>query len=647
VLKTKLPISILIGCLGVLAPGVISRTLQTEDRLLVVIQHDTTQTLPPILKSKLGVARAAGYSLLPETITYAREMGSRAFCSTISFDEVIGQPRSNYALGTTRFSSDGIAVDATAKLWLQTLIRNLHNNQQQIFLGIVGAPTPFQQPVIRKPAAHPTPTNISASAHLTAQWARIVLPSHPPLNWVIWNEPEHTLRGINSQRAAQEMVDIYKNYQAAFAGSSSSDGFGLASFMKASLRDLSDLPGQTFAHTVLQSLANSQSTPIDFITLNSYHGGTDSLVTSLAEALSNVGLDQPLVLNQFAPEVIGSNPTVAGSIEAASLYLQYLDGFTRHPEIASACFSFWSGPDRKALLREDRQAGFSKSLPFKALSWYQRMPLWRLMIHPSYTDMPYAVWASSDGTYTQVLIAPKVKPDSGPIPAGVKGKASRKALRKELRQVERTNRRQSLRDHQESDTYDSLSKPSPLALQLPDYPDREVALQRLSESRGEPAVERLRTDRHGRLLLTVTPSQIVLLSIGTEPSMPPLLPILRTDLYIHRPSQKHGWASVDPIHDGFVLAVPTQNSVAHASALYQAEKIRSKLTLQFKTPNGVAAGIMKALSCSALLIQKNDQKDARVLAAWGSTSVVKRMMQTRAFTTQDVSLSDHLRPWER
>ena len=404
--------------------------LATPGQIRIETQGQTI--LPPMIKSKLGVARAVGYPGLPATIPYVKQLGSRVFCSTIAFDQLTDSKRPNFALGSSTFTASTTLADPIASKWLQSLLQHLNKYQQQIYLGIVGAPSPYQQAIIRKPAAHPTPTNIPASAQLTARWLTAVVPANLQINWVIWNEPEHTLRGANSSEAAGDMAQIYRTYQSSLSGRQAADGFGLASFMKASLRSTSNNPTKSFVDLVMTDLMQTPHPRIDYITLNNYHGQTFELIAKLQSDLRRAGMDQPLILNQFAPAILGSHPSVAGSVQAASQYLHNLDHFVRTPELASACMSFWAGADRKALLRET-QGGFAPSLPYLALASYQQMPLWRLPVQGVPSDLPFTLWAARDDQRFSLMVVPIPVNASGGLSGGGAKKKERKMERKELR----------------------------------------------------------------------------------------------------------------------------------------------------------------------------------------------------------------------
>ena len=596
---------------------------------LITIDRQAVSEMPPLLKSKLGLARATGYSELPATIPYARQLGSRVFCATISFDHLTEGARGNFALGRTVFSSEGVRVDPAATRWLQSLVQILSHNQQELYLGLVGAPKPYQQALIRKPAAHPTPTSISGAAKLTAAWARAVLPESPAINWVIWNEPEHTLRGVNNSTAAGEMASIYRAYEAALSGRSLGEGFGLASFMKASLRDASDDPSRSFASIVLADLAQPPRPAINYITLNSYHGQTFELIARLQADLQRAGMDQPLVINQFAPPIIGSHPAMAGSVQSASHYLHTLDRLIQTPDLGAACMSFWAGPDRKALLREIPGGGFAPSLPFQALALFQQMPLWRVPVTADTTHPTYTVLAARDATRLQVFVVPRPVEIANGLPPGVKGKEQRKNERQQERRRERQQRRRGQRQ-----VLGAAASAPPaenlLSMLFKDSPNQPIQVQRLRQGMTSPLLEQLRTDASGRLNLTMTPEQIVLLSMGTPASLPPQLPMMRSDLYIHREAPQLGWASVDAIRDGFVLALPSERAVAHASATYAARTIGSDLVLQFISPQGTA-GLNSALRCSAIVLQGVKDNQSLVLASWGNPAVATRIRRSRAF----------------
>lgn len=598
---------------------------------LIVIKNEPDSQAPPIIKSKLGIARASGYQLLPKTIPFTSRIGSRVFCSIISFDQLTARPRPNWALGNTLFLPNRIVSDSAANSWITALLTGLKESQQQIYLGLVGAPSPYQQPLIEKPAGHPTPTNIPASAKLTAQWAQQAL-SDSVVNWSIWNEPEHTLRGARTEAAAREMADIYRSYHAALSALPfPSQGFGLASFMNGSLRGMAEDSTQSFSSVVFAYMTHSLKSTVDFVSINSYHGQTIRLINHLDSVLERADMDQPIVLTQFAPEIIGSHPNEAGSVLAASHYLENLDRFVRIPGLASACMSFWAGADRKALLREAR-GSFSFSLPFYALAWYQSLPLWRLPVQHA-SDMPYLLYAARDNLYFRLLIAPKPLDLQFGLPKGVKGKTERQHQRRALRQQDRKKHRVTERYDRPKSNAVITEETTLLHLQLPVGPHRTIQVERLMQGTTSPRVDRIQTDGSGRLSLPMASNQIVRLTAGAPDVLPSLRPVLRTDLYLHREAKHQGWASVDPIQDGFVLSLPSKRAVAHASATYAPLKTGTSLLVQLRSPQGLTA-VGRALQCSAMVLQEMHSGSNDVIGVWGSLKAAQHILSSRAFGRQ-------------
>lgn len=622
-IKTINGLSLLVVAVSLHASSVSAASVMTIDPGGAV-------SLPPLIKSKLGVARASGYAELPTTIPFTQKLGSRVFCSLIAFDQLTDRPRRNLALGASVFTQEHVEPDPRAKIWLQSLLSSLQTHRQIVYLSLVGAPSPYQQALIRKPAAHPTPINIGGSAEIVRKWIDSSIPGNQLINWVIWNEPEHTLRGLNNVGAANDMALIYQAYEKKLQSRSLFDGIGLASFMKSSLQNMRDLPSQSFAEHVLLELRRSSDPRIDYITLNNFHGQTFDLIARLQNDLRRMGMDQPLVLNQFAPAMIGSQPKLAGSVQAASEYVHTLDRFVQTPALSSACYSFWSGSDRKALLRETR-SGFLPSLPFQALSLYQGMPLWRLPISGNQQNSPFSLIAARDADRFSVLILPRSEQPTGGVPPGGRGKAERQRERRALRQQER---RELKRGGVETDAAVQATSTAPrmLALKFPALRNTQFKVQRLSTTQGHSDKERIRSDQAGRVTLGIQPDQIVMLSIGEATPAPPLLASVRSDLYIHRHRPEQGWASVDQLTDGFVLALPSKLAIAHASATYAMETVPSSLRIQLRTPEG-NQGLTKALACSAVVLQGLKNGAPMTLASWGDTRSSDAILSSRAFAS--------------
>lgn len=636
-IKTINGLSLLVVAVSLHASSVSAASIMTIDPGGAV-------SLPPLIKSKLGVARASGYAELPATVPFTQKLGSRVFCSLIAFDQLTDRPRRNLALGAAIFTPEHVETDPKAKIWLQSLLFSLQTHRQVVYLSLVGAPSPYQQARIRKPAGHPTPTNISGSAEVVRKWIDSSIPSNQLINWVVWNEPEHTLRGVNNVEAANDMALIYQAYAKKLQGRSLFDGIGLASFMKSSLQNMRDFPSRSFAEHVFLDLKRNSDPRIDYITLNNFHGQTSDLIARLQSDLRRMGMDQPLVLNQFAPAKIGSQPSLAGSVQAASEYVQALDRFVQTPAVSSACYSFWSGSDRKALLRATK-SGFLPSLPFQALSLYQDMPLWRLPVSGNQQNSPFILIAARDADRFSLLILPRSEQPTAGVPPGGRGKAERQRQRRALRQQERQELRRG-RIETDAAIQATSTAPSMLALKFPSLRNTQLKVQRLSTAQEHSNQEEIRTDQAGRLTLFIQPDQIVMLSKGEASPAPPLLASVRSDLYIHRHSPEQGWASVDQLTDGFVLALPSKLAIAHASATYAMEAVPSSLRIQLRTPEG-NQGLTRALACSAVVLQGLKNGAPITLASWGDTRSSDAILSSRAFASINSGRSPSNQTWPK
>jgi hypothetical protein len=318
-------------------------------------------------------------------------------------------------------------------------------------------------------------------------------------------------------------------------------------------------------------------------------------------------------------------------VQVASQYLHDLDRFVQTPELASACMSFWAGADRKALLRET-QGSFAPTLPYQALAAYQHMPLWRLPVQGVPADLPFTLWSARDDQRFSLLVVPIPGASSGGLSYGDATKTERKLARKALRQQERRTERRNLGGDLPPATPGSASSVV-LQLELAGLPNHLLQVKRFIGGRTSPIEEQLRTDSTGRLALPVATNQIVILSSGAESAAEPLLFPSRSDLYIHRQAPQQGWASLDALSDGFVLALPSPQAVAHVSADYQPKTPGSSLLVQLISPQS-AAGVSKALMCTAALLQGLESERHQTLTAWGNPAAVASILKSRAVSAE-------------
>ncbi|TAN52221.1 MAG: hypothetical protein EPN21_04720, partial [Methylococcaceae bacterium] len=340
----------------------------------------------PALKSKIGFARAMSNKSIPDTLPYLQEMKPAIFCSEVDFDDV---EEPNYALQPYPIRSTGkhVSVDP-ASPWFMDLQSKLKSENIKMLFQIIGAPTPFQQPNIKRPAIHPMPTDVRGAAEATRSWIANYQRNNPIL-WSIWNEPVHTLAGPNLRKAAAGMIDIYTSYFNALDPVSDEDELGLASFIAASVHKGFD--GRPFIEQVIQPIKErmkyDRSLRIDFLTLNSYFGKRDLLVAGARRALGVDTQTTPIIFSQYAPEQSKHRSDGApreGTVLNATRYLTDIAELLQETDVEHVCLSYWVGNGDKAFLKDaGTKASFTPSAHYHAVKFYMDLPIIRSKLNTS------------------------------------------------------------------------------------------------------------------------------------------------------------------------------------------------------------------------------------------------------------------------
>lgn len=615
----------------------------------------------PFLKSKLGFARATGFDRLPESMPLLTEVGARAFCTTLNFDGGEGGRKENFAVDSDTFTAKGLGRPGQTNAWFDSLQDRLQRQGIAAYVGLVGAPAPFHAAVIRKPAEHPTPLDIDGAAKAMAAWAKPYLNRYPNTNWVVWNEPEHALRGTNSAEAASDMAKIYQSYLREMDPVGSRDSFGLAAFMKGSLRPTTGEPNKNFFQSVMDRVAVDPITKtpvrIDYVTMNNYHGKTDEFLSMMQTEMGRRHLDQPLIFSQFAPWQIGERAELGGTNEAGGLYIQTLDSLMDAPSIQRVCMSFWAGIDNKSFVQWNKRSNsFDRSNAFAALALYQRMAPWRLTL-PSQAAAQVQVYASAEAGRTTVLLvnqpatADEAGPDGKAIAAQAGGKEARKADRKAARKAQRQADRQAGRAHADSNAQNPQGARQTVNLTLKGITGQAIRLERLSPSSPRAAVEQARTDDKGQVRVELGPQDIVLLQTGQESArVTPPWSVAHEEVYVHRvaPTGKVlaenelGVASFDALQDGFVLAVPASQATAQAAAWLNTLPADLNLVLT-PAPGEPSAEVQPCLGVVAHYL--NGGRSVGV-GAWGAQEAVTRMLSSRDLVGQKLSAGPAPLAWQ-
>jgi hypothetical protein len=337
----------------------------------------STITNYPLVKSKIGFARALSHEKLPDSLQFIKALSPGIFCSEIDFDDVEDR---NFALEPYPIEENkGNIIVKNPSPWLLDMERSLYANNIKILHQLIGAPRPYQQAVIKRPAIHPTPTDIKKSSIAMKLWATPYLERYP-INWSIWNEPTHTLAGNNLRKAANDLIDIYQAYFNEIDPISEYDTFGMASFIAKAAEPAEQFQGRSFLNEVFREYSerkkNDPNLRLDYITFNSYFGKRSSL---LSEARNSIGTGMnnvPLIMTQFAPYTEDNDKP--GSSKHAVYYIDELDNLLRELDVEHVCFSYWVG-GRKAFVNWNNKTGEYVLTPhYHALYLYALMPVWRV-----------------------------------------------------------------------------------------------------------------------------------------------------------------------------------------------------------------------------------------------------------------------------
>ncbi len=607
----------------------------------------------PFLSSKLGFARATGFDKLPDSIPLLGDVGARAFCTTLNFDSPDEGSKKNFAVEEGHFTADGLKRAGSTSPWFNSLQERLTRQGVSSYFGLVGAPAPYHPANIRKPAEHPTPLDIDKTAQLMAAWATPYLQRYPNANWVVWNEPEHALRGTNSAEAAADMARIYQAYFKAIDPMAPRDRFGLAAFMKGSLKPTVGEPGKNFFQSVMDRVGGTDAAGprVDFITMNNYHGKTDEFLSMMQTEMGRRKLDQPLIFSQFAPWQIGERADLGGTNEAGALYIESLDNLMASPSIQHVCMSFWAGIDGKSFVRWNaRSNSFDRSHAYLALSLYQRLAPWRVQVTGAKGESPVQVYASADAERTAVLLVNQPRqteeaaPDRQAAAAQAGGgkaerkadrKAERKAERKADKQVEKNAKRNKQAAMPEEDAVTGMGAAQgtteTVRLTLKGLASQRVQLVRLAADTAGLRNDTAQLDASGVLTLTLAPDEIVLVQTAPPPASATLPgTFVHAAVRVHRvgpqgqvlPEAALATAAFDPLRDGFVLQTPSAQATAHATAWLKGVSRQTGLSLNM--PLGHAP--REATSCLGVVLQHLRQGQVVGTQAWGEAQTVQRML---------------------
>jgi len=388
-----------------------STTALPAGSINVVIKANAIDKVP-YFKTKLGFARAVSLEKLPDTMKYFDLAKPRAFCSEVDFDDVEDK---NFALLPDPFLTAEAVGRIPASDWLTRLLKELEKQKIDVYFQLIGAPKPFQPKVISRPAIHPTPTDITKSARLIGKWAETYLSINPSINWVVWNEPSHTLRGRPTAQAADDMASIFNSYIRELGALSPYDSFGLAGFIAHALKPVKGGGAMSFLERVFGRLGSELgpevSAKVNFIAVNNYYGSDEDLLIAVNSLLSDWRSHAPIIFTQFAPEGVAEGKYIDNENLEARRYLTSLDRFSRDGSVKHVCMSFWAGGNKAFVKLGNGNAREQFRMKLFALAMYQKLPAWRVEVVPDKQIKDSLVFAGVDQNRLGILLVNDLEAD--------------------------------------------------------------------------------------------------------------------------------------------------------------------------------------------------------------------------------------------
>lgn len=349
----------------------------------------------PLLKSKIGVARALAITEILDSLQYLDEIRPALYNGELRFPDTDWPSLTPYPF---EVAADG-TVTVQSNTFLNELFAGLQQRNIEIVVQLEGAPKQWwDYQEAQAPENFPIPTNLSASANAIGEWAKLY--KRYPISWSIWNEPSHNLTGSPDLTSIQQMVEIYDAYTGAIAPQGL---FGMADFIPANAVASSELNGQTYVGATInelrQQLTANPGLPFDYLSMNNYGKPVDSIVDGSRNALGTDFNTVPLMQMQFGVFQPGVWDTTVGTVLEAALSMAALDQALQIPDLQVLTFSGWIPH-----FITYSSGGTAVQTPlFSAFKLYARMPDRRATVQGSLPSGVGAM-ASSDEYRSAVMV---------------------------------------------------------------------------------------------------------------------------------------------------------------------------------------------------------------------------------------------------
>lgn len=340
----------------------------------------------PLLKSKIGVARALNSTQILDSLPYLDEIRPALYNAELRFPDTTYPSLTPYPI---EVDADG-DVRVIPNDFLDTLYAGLHQRNIEIMHQLMGAPKQWWDYANAfRPHLFPFPTDIAAAADALGLWAKLY--SDYPISYCIWNEPSHNLTGSPDLTSINQMVDIYDAYTSAIAPQGL---FGMASFIPPNAVADPDLGGRTYVGATMDELRRhlvaKPDLPFDYLTMNNYGKDPYPLYDAARNALGTGFNTVPLIQAQYGVFDPGDWETNAGTTLEAAKSMTSLERALRVPDLQVFSFSGWLPH-----MIDYRDDGTALRLPlFNALKLYARMPDHRA---PTTGTLPSGVGVMASG----------------------------------------------------------------------------------------------------------------------------------------------------------------------------------------------------------------------------------------------------------
>ena len=364
----------------------------------------------PYIKSKIwfwrNMSDIQGYNQAP----FLDELWPGIMCNNIEFDQWFKNPQDliHPALET-------LPKDPTLRPkillsqptdWLREYESMLGDKNISILFQLTGAPAQYQVGSASDATRHPTPTDIPASAALIADWTAWENHSYP-IKWSLWNEPGHTLNGIDRfqdsfgnkiyEGESKEDFEIRQEQQKEFSAEIISEmyeqysqkmsekiytysQFGLASFLGVDFSpNKLNSEEEIYFKYFIDAFEKISSAPVDYLTFNSFWGGWVYILNGVRNVLWTENKYGPIIFTQYAPALLKESEEAnqKNELDPMIVTLQMMKDifqFERATDLQHVCLAYWFWKEFWILRQNKKDFSLEPNYSYQALKLFSQLP---------------------------------------------------------------------------------------------------------------------------------------------------------------------------------------------------------------------------------------------------------------------------------